>query len=79
MNTPSQTNLTLTRRQMLRGLGAAGAVAAFPTIVPSSVFGKAAPSNRINVGMVGMGRQALHANLKPVSYTHLTLPTIYSV
>ncbi len=54
---------------MLRGLGAAGAVAAFPTIVPSSVFGKAAPSNRINVGMVGMGRQALHANLKPFLYS----------
>ena len=50
---------------MLRGLGAAGALAAFPTIVPSSVLGSAAPSNRITVGMVGMGRQALYANLKP--------------
>jgi len=35
-----------------------------PTIVPSSVFGKTAPSNQINVGMIATGRQAVHANLK---------------
>jgi hypothetical protein len=28
----------------------------FPTIVPSSVFGPSAPSNRINVGAIGIGR-----------------------
>jgi predicted dehydrogenase len=28
----------------------------FPSIVPSSVFGKNAPSNRINVGAIGTGR-----------------------
>ncbi|GAA4457901.1 Gfo/Idh/MocA family oxidoreductase [Nibrella saemangeumensis] len=28
----------------------------FPTIVPASVFGKNAPSNRINVGAIGTGR-----------------------
>jgi myo-inositol 2-dehydrogenase / D-chiro-inositol 1-dehydrogenase len=39
----------------------AGIVA--PTVVPSSVFGKNSPSNRINVGMIGTGRQAIHANL----------------
>ncbi len=35
-----------------------GAVAAigFPTIVPSSVFGEFSPSNRINVGAIGVGR-----------------------
>ena len=54
-----------TRRQVLSQIGAAGALAAFPTIVPSTVFGKAAPSNRIAVAMIGMGRQALYANLKP--------------
>ena len=42
---------------------AAGAVI-LPTIVPSSVFGKTAPSNQINIGMVGTGRQAINANLK---------------
>ena len=34
-----------------------------PTVVPSSVFGKTAPSNQINVGMIGTGRQAVHVNL----------------
>ena len=35
-----------------------GAVAAigFPAIVPASVFGQTAPSNRINVGAIGVGR-----------------------
>jgi hypothetical protein len=28
----------------------------FPTIVPSTVFGKTAPSNRINIGQIGFGR-----------------------
>lgn len=35
-----------------------------PTIVPSSVFGKNAPSNLITIGMIGVGRQAVNANLK---------------
>ena len=35
-----------------------------PTILPSSVFGKSAPSNLINVGMIATGRQAVQANLK---------------
>ncbi|MDE1175566.1 MAG: Gfo/Idh/MocA family oxidoreductase [Edaphobacter sp.] len=32
------------------------AAAGFPTIVPSSVFGQNAPSNRIHVGAIGAGR-----------------------
>lgn len=36
---------------------AAGAMI-IPTIVPSSVFGKTAPSNKINVGQIGCGRIA---------------------
>lgn len=32
------------------------ALSGFPTIVPSSVFGRNAPSNRINVGAIGTGR-----------------------
>ena len=32
------------------------ALTGFPTIVPASVFGKNAPSNRINVGAIGTGR-----------------------
>ena len=29
-----------------------------PTIVPSTVFGKSAPSNRIHIGQIGCGRIA---------------------
>ncbi|HVG14777.1 MAG TPA: hypothetical protein VM935_07450, partial [Chitinophagaceae bacterium] len=38
----------------------AGTVAlnSFPTIVPSSVFGKNAPSNKINIAQIGCGRIA---------------------
>lgn len=35
-----------------------------PTIVPSTVFGKTAPSNQISIGMIATGRQAVNANLK---------------
>jgi myo-inositol 2-dehydrogenase / D-chiro-inositol 1-dehydrogenase len=37
---------------------------AIPTIVPASVFGKNAPSNRISVGMIGTGRQGIGVNLQ---------------
>ena len=51
---------TLSRRGFIQLSGkatlATAAVMAFPTIVPSSVFGKNAPSNRINVGAIGVGR-----------------------
>ncbi len=69
MNKAVEKNSFLTRRQLVKSIGAAGLVSAFPSVVPSSVFGKSAPSNRITVGMVGMGRQALHANLKPFLYS----------
>lgn len=47
------------RRKFLK-TSAVGATAAFvvPTIVPSSVFGKDAPSNKINIGQIGCGRIA---------------------
>ena len=44
------------RRQFLKcGLSAAAAVG-FPSIVPATVFGQFAPSKRINVGAIGVGR-----------------------
>ena len=56
----------LTRRAFLRGSAGAIAGAALlpPTMVPSSVFGANAPSNRVTVGMIGMGRQAYYSNVK---------------
>jgi predicted dehydrogenase len=45
-----------TRRDFLKlSVGAAAAIG-FPTIVPASVFGQTAPSNRINIGAIGVGR-----------------------
>ena len=55
---------TITRRRFLKTAAAAGAAC---TVVPGAALGKgekAAPSKRITVGMIGMGRQALHANLR---------------
>jgi predicted dehydrogenase len=49
-----------TRRSFLAASGKAAAVATvaagFPSIVPATVFGKGSPSNRINVGAIGVGR-----------------------
>src|SRR5947209_7864860 len=39
-----------------KGLMAASILPGFPAIVPASVFGAAAPSNRINIGAIGNGR-----------------------
>lgn len=51
-----ENNKKVSRRVVLKsGLGLAAA-AGFPTIVPSSVFGQNAPSNRLNIGAIGVGR-----------------------
>lgn len=42
------------------------AAAAFPAIVPASVFGQNAPSNRINVGAIGVGRISRIHDMKEV-------------
>lgn len=56
----SDDNSKLTRRKFLQKSAMAGAgaslVLGFPTIVPAHVFGKNAPSNRINIGAIGTGR-----------------------
>ena len=44
------------RRAFLKKSAMATVAAGFPTIVPSSVFGQNAPSNRINIGAIGVGR-----------------------
>jgi len=51
-------NHFLSRRDFLyKGAATIGSTLVFPSIVPSSVFGANAPSNRITMGMVGMGLQ----------------------
>ncbi len=46
----------LSRREFLSHSIKASALLAIPSIVPASVFGKNAPSNRINVAAIGTGR-----------------------
>ncbi len=58
------------RRSFLKkaGAGTAGilAASAFPAIVPASVFGKNAPSNRIHIGQIGFGRIARSHDLPEI-------------
>ncbi len=44
-----------TRRSFLKRAAVAGGVAAFPIVVPSTVFGQNAPSNKIVMGAIGTG------------------------
>ena len=52
------------RRTFLKqtALGAAGTLV-IPTILPSNVFGSSSPSNRINVVVIGCGRQSITPNI----------------
>jgi predicted dehydrogenase len=52
----------ITRRGAIKG----AAAVAFPTIVPASVFGATAPSKRINVGAIGVGRISRGHDMKEV-------------
>ncbi len=56
----------VSRRRLLQtATSAAAAAAVLPHIVPSTVFGQqqTAPSQRITVGMIGLGRQGIRVNL----------------
>jgi predicted dehydrogenase len=46
------------RRQFLGYAGAALGAAAVPAVVPATIFGQTAPSNRIHVGFIGCGNQS---------------------
>lgn len=50
------TDAGISRRDFVKSAAAATALAS-PYFVPASVFGAAAPSNRINVGCIGVGNQ----------------------
>ncbi len=49
--------ISISRRRFLKASAAAGLFAGMPTIVPSSVLGKDAPSNRIVAACIGVGAQ----------------------
>jgi myo-inositol 2-dehydrogenase / D-chiro-inositol 1-dehydrogenase len=59
---------TISRRKFIDSsmkatLASSFAINGFPTIVPSAVFGKNAPSNKINIGQIGFGRIAMTHDL----------------
>jgi predicted dehydrogenase len=64
---PGWTSDQLTRRRFLANTAfAAGSALALPTFVPGSALGAdgtTPPSQRIGIGFIGLGRQALHANI----------------
>jgi len=53
-------------KQAAEGAALIAAASAFPTIVPASVFGKNAPSNRIQIGQIGFGRIAKSHDLPEI-------------
>ena len=56
----SGTRSGMNRRQFLKNTVAAGGVLAVPSIIPASARGAAAPSERIVMGAIGVGRRASH-------------------
>lgn len=59
---------TISRRTAVKQMLAITA----PLILPCGLTGAKAPSNRIRVAMIGMGRQAVYANLKPFLFSEHT-------
>jgi len=51
--------MKVTRRGFMKGAGMAAGAAAFPTIIPASVLGQAAPSKVLTVACVGVGGMGL--------------------
>jgi myo-inositol 2-dehydrogenase / D-chiro-inositol 1-dehydrogenase len=59
-----QKKMNMKRREFIEKTSFSIAAIGIPTIVPASVFGKNAPSNRITVGIIGTGRQGVGVNLQ---------------
>ena len=47
------------RRDFMKTAGASALAAAAPWVIPSSALGRTAPSNRINVGVIGLGTRGI--------------------
>src|SRR5437016_3707608 len=60
----TKTKALPTRRSFIKAsMATSAAIAGFPTIVPSSVFGADAPSKKIHIGQIGCGRIAHEMDL----------------
>ena len=61
-------------------IGATLATVGFPTIVPAAVFGPSAPSNRINIGAIGLGRISReHDMFETLKYNHANIMAVCDV
>jgi myo-inositol 2-dehydrogenase / D-chiro-inositol 1-dehydrogenase len=58
--------MNMKRRVFIKDVVAASGAMVIPSIVPSSVFGKNAPAERINIGLIGCGRIAHEHNLPEI-------------
>ena len=67
----------VSRRGFLRGTAAVAAAA--PWIVPSSVFGSNAPSNRIHLGCIGVGNQGIGILRKAIANDDVQIVAICDV
>ena len=72
------------RRDFLKNTVKAGVgsvvLSGFPTIVPASVFGKNAPSNKLNIGQIGIGRIArTHDLLETFKYDNARIMAVADV
>ena len=76
---------SINRRTFLSGTVKAGvatsaATMGFPTIVPASVIGKNAPSNRLNIGAIGTGRISRdHDMAETIKYAHARIIAVCDV
>jgi predicted dehydrogenase len=53
----------VSRRRFLGAAGAVAAGAATPLVLPAGLFGATAPSDRVTLGFIGTGRQAMAMNI----------------
>ena len=67
------------RRVFIGKTSLAVASIGIPTIVPASVFGKHAPSNRVTVGLIGTGRQGFGQNLQGSSGATSKIPGLLDI
>jgi myo-inositol 2-dehydrogenase / D-chiro-inositol 1-dehydrogenase len=56
-------NIMKRRKFITQSITAAAGTIAFPAIVPSTIFGRTAPGNKINIGKIGFGRIAMTHDL----------------
>jgi predicted dehydrogenase len=73
---------SLNRRDFVKtglkgGIASSLAMTGFPTILPAAVFGKNAPSNKINIGAIGVGRISRdHDMAETLKYDHARIMAV---